>query len=255
MPKILRARPAQEEQEARSVRKLAASRHGPADWIEHARMVVRSWEGARVETIAAELHCDPQTVRRRLHRFDTEGFEGLGSRPRPGRPRRLTHADDSALIALVHTPPPGQLVTQRDGTMVARDEEQEAHWSLSALAQAAKDAGIPVKRSQIRRILLREGVRWRNTHSWAEPRWPRLRPKRTAVVSHYVSPPEGSTTICTDELGPVVPRTFPPARGWSADGHRIKALLDYGRGRELHLDLWGLAGRRWQGADSVCARA
>ncbi len=34
----------------------------------------------------------------------------------------------------------------------------------------------------------------------------------------------------TDELGPVVPRTFPPAPGWSASGHRIKALLDYSRG-------------------------
>lgn len=26
------------------------------------------------------------------------------------------------------------------------------------------------------------------------------------------------------------PRTFPPAPGWSPDGHRIKARLDYGRG-------------------------
>ncbi len=26
------------------------------------------------------------------------------------------------------------------------------------------------------------------------------------------------------------PRTFPPAPGWSPDGHRIKAPLDYGRG-------------------------
>src|SRR5947207_3274669 len=37
----------------------------------------------------------------------------------------------------------------------------------------------------------------------------------------------------TDELGPVVPRTFPPASGWSADGHRIKAHMDYCRGPEL----------------------
>jgi len=28
----------------------------------------------------------------------------------------------------------------------------------------------------------------------------------------------------------VSPRTFPPAPGWSPDGHRIKAPLDYGRG-------------------------
>ena len=31
-------------------------------------------------------------------------------------------------------------------------------------------------------------------------------------------------------IGPVTPRNFPPAPGWSADGHRIKAPLDYGRG-------------------------
>jgi transposase len=166
MPKILRTRAAQDEQEERQVRKLAASRHGPADWIIHARMVARSWDGERVEAIAKELQCSAQTVRRRLHRFTSEGIEGLGDRPRSGRPHRLTEAEYSKIIALVRKAPPGRLETQGDGTMVARDEEGSAQWSLNALAQAAKEAGIGVKRSQIRTILLREGVRWRQTHSW-----------------------------------------------------------------------------------------
>src|SRR5215472_5069372 len=55
---------------------------------------------------------------------------------------------------------------------------------------------------------------------------------RTAVVSSYTAPPKGSTTLCTDELGPILPRSFPPAPGWSADGHRIKAPLEYSRGLE-----------------------
>jgi hypothetical protein len=38
--------------------------------------------------------------------------------------------------------------------------------------------------------------------------------------------------ICADELGPVIPRSFPPSPGWSTDGHRIKAPLECGRGRE-----------------------
>jgi transposase len=38
--------------------------------------------------------------------------------------------------------------------------------------------------------------------------------------------------ICADELGPVIPRSFPPAPGWTLDGHRVKAVLDYGRGPE-----------------------
>jgi transposase len=177
MPKSLRVRAPHDEKEEKQVRKLAASRHGPADWILHARIVARSWDGERVEAIAKELQCNPQTVRRRLHRFDVEGIEGLGDRPKPGRPRRLTAADDSKLIALARQAPPGRLVTQRDGTMVARDEQGSAEWSLNALAQAAKDAGIAVKRSQIRTILLREGVRWRQTHSWGTPRDKNFVPK------------------------------------------------------------------------------
>jgi len=165
MPKILRVRAPKDEQEERWVRKLAASWHGPSDWILHARMVAHSWDGERVEAIAKELGCSALTVRRRLHRFDAEGIEGWGDRPKAGRPRRLTAEDDSKLILLVRQPPPGRLVTQADGTLVARDEKGAAQWSLNALVEAAKEAGISVKRSQIRRILVREGVRWRNTHS------------------------------------------------------------------------------------------
>jgi transposase len=165
MPKILYVRAAQDEQEEHQVRKLAASRHGPADWILHARMVVLSWDGKRVEVIAKKLQCSTQTVRRRWHRFDTEGIEGLGDRLRSGRPCRLTEAERSKLIALARQAPPGRLERQAE-ELVARDEEGSAQWSLNALAQAAKEAGIGVKRSQIRTILLREGVRWRHTHSW-----------------------------------------------------------------------------------------
>ena len=53
----------------------------------------------------------------------------------------------------------------------------------------------------------------------------------------YTAPPAGSTVICADELGPVIPRTFPPAPGWSPGGHRIKAPLEYSRGSEK--TLWG----------------
>jgi transposase len=129
-------------------------------------------------------------VRRRLHLFDAEGIEGLGDRPKAGRPRRLTVEEDSHLIALVRQAPPGRLVTQRDGTMVARNEKGEAQWSLNALAQAAKEAGIRVKRSQIRTILLREGVRWRQTHSWGTPRDKDFVPKEPRSSATTPSPPK-----------------------------------------------------------------
>src|SRR5215217_4760246 len=59
-----------------------------------------------------------------------------------------------------------------------------------------------------------------------------VRPKRTRVVNLYVEEPKNATSICLDELGSVSPRTYPPAPGWSSDGHRIKAALEYSRGPE-----------------------
>jgi len=56
-----------------------------------------------------------------------------------------------------------------------------------------------------------------------------LRPRSTAVVSHYTEPPADSTTVYTDELGPIVPPHLSSSLCWSADEHRIKAPLDYER--------------------------
>lgn len=52
------------------------------------------------------------------------------------------------------------------------------------------------------------------------------------MIELYTQPPLDSTVICVDELGPVTPRTFPPAPAWSPDSHRIKAPLEYSRGSD-----------------------
>src|SRR5437667_6363414 len=168
MPKQVKARAAQDPQEEGKVRKLAGSHHAPADWKFHAQMVLLSWAGKMPNEIAAELDCHPQTVRIHLKRFNAEGIPGLGMREGAGRKPRLTEQERSRILALVKQAPPGHLETQADGTMVARDEEGSAQWTLNALVQAAKEAGIQVKRSQIRRIYLREGVRWRHTPCWGD---------------------------------------------------------------------------------------
>jgi len=85
MPKLLFARAARGDEEERAVRKLAGARHAPGDWIMRARIVALSWDGERVPAIAGTLGCHPETVRRRLHRFNAEGVDGLGDRPGPGR--------------------------------------------------------------------------------------------------------------------------------------------------------------------------
>jgi transposase len=192
-----------------------------------------SWEGLRTAEIACHLRCHPQTVRERFERFDSEGLDGLTNRPGAGRKARLTELERSKLIALVAQTPPGRPVRQADGQLVADHPTEPTHWSLDALVSAAHQQGITIQRSQVRRILLKERVRWRQVRSWAVSKEPNFVPKEQRRVEAYTQPePDSRATLCLDELGPVSARSFAPAPGWSVDGHRIKAPLEYGRGLE-----------------------
>ena len=50
---------------------------------------------------------------------------------------------------------------------------------------------------------------------------PGVCPKRARIVARSTDPPERTTILCLDELGPVSPRTFPLAPGWSPDGQAL----------------------------------
>jgi transposase len=183
MPKFLRARAPHDDGEARKIRRLAGARHAPADWSERARIVALSWDGLAVPAIAARTGCHENTVRRWLHRFNAAGIDGLGDRPGAGRKRRITEAQRSAIIALARSMPPGRLAREAAGELSAGDEGGPAQWTLDALSQAARDAGIAVGRSQVRRILRAEKVRWRRTHTWAASTDPQFAPKGPASWS------------------------------------------------------------------------
>jgi transposase len=133
--------------------------------MERARIITLSWDGLGVPAIAGQLGCHPKKVRRWLHRFNADGMDGLGDRPGAGRRRRITEAQRSAIIALARSEPPGRLARDGAGELSADDERGPAQWTLDTLAGAARDAGIQVGRSQVRRILLAEKVRWRRTRS------------------------------------------------------------------------------------------
>jgi len=177
VPKFLRARAPLDDGEARKIRRLAGARHAPADWIERARIVALSWDGLGVAAIAAKIGGHENKVRRWLHRFNAEGLDGLGNRPGCGRKRRITEAERSRIIALARSVPPGRLARDAAGELSAGDERGPAQWTLDTLTQAARDAGTQAGRSQVRRILLAEKVRWRRTRSWAASADPEFAPK------------------------------------------------------------------------------
>ena len=177
MPKQLTARPPLDALEERQVRKLAHSVHAPADWIAHAQMVARSWDGLRTHPIAEELGCNPQTVREHLHAFNERGVDGLGIQPGSGRKPRLTEQERGRILALVKLPPPGKPTYALPGELAAPDPHGEPEWTLDTLTAAAREQGIQVARSQVRRIFRRERIRWRRTRLWATSKDPDFVPK------------------------------------------------------------------------------
>jgi transposase len=177
MPALPHARPPTDSAEAPRLRKLAAARHAPASWIQRARIVTGSWDGASVAELAQRLGCHTKTVYKWLHRFNTNGIDGLADLPRPGVPRRISEHQRGRIIALARSQPPGRLDQGGEGLQALAEPEAPATWTLDTLAQTARAEGIAVGRSQVRRILLAEGVRWRRTRSWTTSTDPDFAPK------------------------------------------------------------------------------
>ncbi len=177
---LLSARPPADPAEERRLRKLAASRHAPASWIQRARIVTASWDGANVAELAQRLGCHPKTVSKWLHRFNAHGLDGLGDLPRPGAPRRISEHERGRIIALAGSEPPGRLQQGGEELLAPAQPEAPATWTLDALAERAQAEGIRVGRSQVRQILLREGARWRGARSWAQSTDPDFAPKEPA---------------------------------------------------------------------------
>ncbi|SQD94088.1 MULTISPECIES: helix-turn-helix domain-containing protein [unclassified Parafrankia] len=190
MPKFLYAREPRDPVEEQKIRRLAGARHAPADWILRAQIVTASWTGHHVPQIAAALRCHPKTVRQWLHRFNTDGLDGLADQPIPGRPRRITETERSQIIELARSIPPGRLERTPAGELDAADPDGCAQWTLDTLTEAAQAEGIQIQRSQVRRILVREKVRWRHTRSWADSADPDFVPKgRWSSSSTPTRPP------------------------------------------------------------------
>jgi transposase len=189
MPKHLAVRSPLDTLEERHVRKLIHSTHAPADWIMHAKIVAHSWDGLRTRQIAEELGCNPQTVRERLHAFNERGLEGLGMKPGSGRRPRLTQLERSTILALVKLPPAGKPTYELTGELAAPDPKAEPEWTLDTLTAAARERGIQVARSQVRRIFVRVGVRWRRTRLWARSKDPDFAPRVPKGRASSRSPP------------------------------------------------------------------
>ena len=148
-----------------------------AEWIFRARIVSPSWKGLRTARIAEELGCHPKTVRKRLHRFNAEGIDGLGDRPGAGRSPASPRTSAPGSSPWSANDPPGKLLIGSDGGSASTTRRGQPTGPWIPSPRPHRGMGIEVGRSQVRRILLAEGVRWRNTRPWAESADPEFVPK------------------------------------------------------------------------------
>jgi transposase len=181
-------------------------------------------QGQRTPEIAKQLEVSEHMVRNRLHRFNEQGLQGLEEAPRSGRPATYTPEEVSSIIQTALSNP--------------RDRgEDYATWTLDRLVEHLhRVKGIRMQRSRISEIFIAEGLSWRHEETWFGDRVdPDFAKKRGAIETVYTAPPEGSVTVCLDQMGPVAVKSYvgkhlvQPYASETQPAGRARQEIDYGR--------------------------
>src|SRR5918912_3467088 len=98
-------------------------------------------KGQRLQTVSDSLHFTYSALRKWVHRFASQGVQGLVDRPRPGRPAKVTCALAQHLERLVDADP------LQHGAL-------HSQWSCQELAAVlARQTGIQLSRESVRDVL------------------------------------------------------------------------------------------------------
>ncbi len=112
-------------------------------------MILLSNEGLSPPQIAQRVRFSHDTVSRYIARYEAEGISGLLTKPRSGRPRKVTPDYEAALLELVAQVP-------REAGM------RFSNWTTANLAtELAKRTGIEISPRQVETYLKRHDWRLR----------------------------------------------------------------------------------------------
>ena len=160
---------------------VARTRTSPQRVVERARIVLGSAAGWSGSAICHQLQVSRPTVTLWLDRYEQGGLAALlTDRPRTGRPKRLTPADEQAIIArTLHTKPPADVAT---------------HWSTRLMAQATG-----LHHATIARIWRAHGLQPHRARRFKLSRDPHFVAKLRDVVGLYLDPPKRAVVFSVDE--------------------------------------------------------
>lgn len=154
----LHLRPLTDEEQTK-IERLARAQSAPVRLARRAHIIQLAAQGLSAPAIAQRLSVSEKAVRHCLTRFAETGLDGLEDAPRAGHPPTYPPDVVNQVIAKARGLPPAP---------TDREAPPTCHWTLDRLqTELAKD-GIPIKRSQIRRLLKAEHIKWQQPRTWLE---------------------------------------------------------------------------------------
>jgi len=161
--------------------RLARARTTPQRVVERARIVLGSAAGQPGSAICEQLDVARPTVTLWLDRYDHGGLDALlADRPRSGRPRRISPADEQTIVErTLHTVPPADVAT---------------HWSTRLMAQATG-----LHHGTIARIWRAHGLQPHRVRRFKLSTDPEFVAKLRDVVGLYLDPPQRAVVFSFDE--------------------------------------------------------
>jgi transposase len=172
-----------------------------------ARLILASAKGEGVRPLARRLEISPNTVAVWRRRYRSQGVAGLRTRPRAGRPRRITAAKEQAVISAT-----------------LRKPKVATHWSARRLAKEVR-----LSPATVHRIWQKYGLQPHRVETFKFSTDPEFDAKLADIVGLYLDPPERALVLCVDEKSQIqaLNRTQPALPMWP--GLPARMTHDYTR--------------------------
>lgn len=170
----LQLRPLTDEEQTK-IDRLARAQSAPVRLVRRARIIQLAAQGMTVTALAEHLNISEKAVRARLKRFVAVGLAGLEDAPRSGRPHTYPPEVTNHVVAKARSLPPKP---EAGGVSVP----PTCHWTLDRLQAELAKEGVPIKRSQIRRLLQAEHIKWQKPRTWLESDDPDFAAKRGPLL-------------------------------------------------------------------------
>lgn len=134
--------------------------------------------GSSLRQVQAQTGMSPRRTRHGTQCWRKKGLDGLLDAPRAGRPRKVTPAKETAIVAATQASPPGPLT----------------HWSTRRLGRR-----WGVSRVTVKRLWHKVGLQPHRLKRYMASPDPDFEAKAKDILGLYLEPPEKAAAFCIDE--------------------------------------------------------